>query len=357
MKWIVYQTLNIVNNKIYIGVHKTENPDYFDGYIGCSVIVNHPSSYANPETPFQYAVKKYGPSKFKRTVLKIFDTAKEAFALEAELVNREFIARKDTYNIHLGGIGGRIGRPIYQFDFNGNLINTWALVQDAADFYYCDWMTIYYAQEYKVSRKGYYWSYNSTIDIKDYVNNCATPVYKYDASTLKCIDYYYSQHEAARKNNIKLDDIQRAIKGGYRVMDAYYSSKVYDVFELRQKIDLKNSILYVYGLDGSFITELCNKNEIKSFFNIKNEGSIRVALRSGTQYKNYQLSLQKVDKLEPINDKRKEAKKVEQYSLDGKLIKVYDTVTKAREEHGVGVSRCLRGQQKHCHNFIFKYKS
>ena len=30
MKYIVYQTINIKNNKIYIGVHKTENPDVFD---------------------------------------------------------------------------------------------------------------------------------------------------------------------------------------------------------------------------------------------------------------------------------------------------------------------------------------
>lgn len=37
MKYIVYLTRNVKNNKIYIGVHKTENPDIFDGYIGCGV--------------------------------------------------------------------------------------------------------------------------------------------------------------------------------------------------------------------------------------------------------------------------------------------------------------------------------
>lgn len=34
MKYIVYQTINTVNNKIYIGVHGTEDPETFDGYIG-----------------------------------------------------------------------------------------------------------------------------------------------------------------------------------------------------------------------------------------------------------------------------------------------------------------------------------
>ena len=88
------------------------------------MISYHPSSYNFPETPFQYAVKKYGPGKFKRSILKIFDSYEEAYALEAELVNKDFIKRSDTYNIHLGGIGGRIGKPINQFDFNGKLIKT-----------------------------------------------------------------------------------------------------------------------------------------------------------------------------------------------------------------------------------------
>ena len=35
MKYIVYQTINKINNKIYIEVHKTENPEVFDGYLEC----------------------------------------------------------------------------------------------------------------------------------------------------------------------------------------------------------------------------------------------------------------------------------------------------------------------------------
>ncbi|MGN0966101.1 MAG: hypothetical protein ACI4OP_00695 [Candidatus Coprovivens sp.] len=40
MKYIVYLTENIVNNKIYVGVHKTENPDIFDGYYGEGVSIS-----------------------------------------------------------------------------------------------------------------------------------------------------------------------------------------------------------------------------------------------------------------------------------------------------------------------------
>ena len=71
MKYIVYLTKNLINNKIYIGVHQTDNPNKFDGYIGCGVYTTQNSSYNHPKTAFQFAVKKYGPKNFKRTILKI----------------------------------------------------------------------------------------------------------------------------------------------------------------------------------------------------------------------------------------------------------------------------------------------
>ena len=37
MKYIVYLTTNIVNKKIYVGVHKTETPETFDHYLGCGI--------------------------------------------------------------------------------------------------------------------------------------------------------------------------------------------------------------------------------------------------------------------------------------------------------------------------------
>ena len=103
MKYIVYQTINKVNNKIYIGVHGTQHENIFDGYIGCGVDIYRPASYLNPKTPFQCAVKKYGPKAFTRTTLQIFDNEENAYTLEAKLVNKEFVQRHDVYNLELGG--------------------------------------------------------------------------------------------------------------------------------------------------------------------------------------------------------------------------------------------------------------
>ena len=89
MKYIVYQTVNKENGKIYIGVHKTENPNIFDGYIGNGIKVGY--SLENPKTVFQYALKKYGYDSFIRTTLKVFDTEEDAYDEEARIVTLDFI--------------------------------------------------------------------------------------------------------------------------------------------------------------------------------------------------------------------------------------------------------------------------
>ena len=52
MKYIVYQTINVINNKIYIGVHKTKNPDIFFFFFGCGCSIHVPNLYNNLKTPF-----------------------------------------------------------------------------------------------------------------------------------------------------------------------------------------------------------------------------------------------------------------------------------------------------------------
>lgn len=88
--YTVYKTTNIINDKIYIGVHKTSNIE--DGYLGSG-------SNLKPD------IIKYGKENFKKEILFIFSSAEEAFTKEKELVNVEFILDENTYNIHPGGAG------------------------------------------------------------------------------------------------------------------------------------------------------------------------------------------------------------------------------------------------------------
>lgn len=86
----LYQTTNLLNNKIYIGVHSTKNLD--DGYIGSGISM-------------LYSIKKYGKENFKKEILGYFDTRELLFEAELKIVNQEFVERLDTYNIQVGGGG------------------------------------------------------------------------------------------------------------------------------------------------------------------------------------------------------------------------------------------------------------
>ena len=86
----VYKITNNINDKIYIGVHRTQNLN--DGYYGSGKLIKR-------------ALKKYGKENFTREYLHIFNDGEEelAFEKEREYVNREFTQREDTYNLSEGG--------------------------------------------------------------------------------------------------------------------------------------------------------------------------------------------------------------------------------------------------------------
>ena len=130
-KSIVYLTINIKNHKIYIGVHDTDHPYEFDGYLGCGVSIN--KKLLHPKTPFEYAVKKYGYASFKRITLFVYDNRDEALQMERFIVNEEFIARSDTYNIALGGGNPpRTDKIVYQYDLNGLFIKKYNSITEAS---------------------------------------------------------------------------------------------------------------------------------------------------------------------------------------------------------------------------------
>lgn len=87
----IYKTTNLINNKFYIGVHKTN--DLNDGYIGSGTLL-------------KYAVQKYGIENFKKDIIEFFTSSEQMYVKELQIVNEEFLKRTDVYNINIGGHGG-----------------------------------------------------------------------------------------------------------------------------------------------------------------------------------------------------------------------------------------------------------
>ena len=136
LKYIVYLTTNTVNNKIYVGVHETEDPYGWDYYLGDGAFSNKPSSYNKAKYPLHAAICKYGVKSFHRKTLQVFNTKQEALDLEAEIVDEEFIRREDTYNVVVGGGAPPVhNKIVYQFSIDGVFIKKYnSLVEIASEY-------------------------------------------------------------------------------------------------------------------------------------------------------------------------------------------------------------------------------
>lgn len=91
MFYYTYKITNLINGKIYVGVHKTENLE--DGYMGSGKALKSAKS-------------KYGLINFRKVILMMHDSEEEMFEIEALIVDSAFIKRRDVYNSKLGGLGG-----------------------------------------------------------------------------------------------------------------------------------------------------------------------------------------------------------------------------------------------------------
>ena len=90
MYHIVYLTRNLINGKIYVGVHQTYSLE--DNYLGSGKML-------------QRAIAKYGRQNFERIIVHFCLTREDSMEWEKLIVDRNFINRQDVYNTGLGGYG------------------------------------------------------------------------------------------------------------------------------------------------------------------------------------------------------------------------------------------------------------
>ena len=254
MKYIVYITINLCNGKFYIGVHRT-NPNTFDGYIGCGI---YRASQATKDYVLHKAVRKYGYENFKRTIIKIFpdneEGRKQAFELEAILVNETLLKSKSTYNTALGGRETEnLMKTVYMFDLNGNYLRSFKSAREAAAYIQPDNQDNARAAIKNnclgttLSSYGYFWSYTKEFT---YRNERMKEVAQYTING-KFLRTFKSIIEA--EVALSLNDIAQAIykkgsAGGYQWR--YFEGDTSDIPTL-VNVKTKNLFLPIIMFDKS----------------------------------------------------------------------------------------------------------
>ena len=86
----IYKIINLINGKMYIGKHITNNLD--DGYMGSGIWIKR-------------SIKKHGLQNFKKEWLMFCEDEDELNYMERVYVDQTWVDRSDTYNLSLGGKG------------------------------------------------------------------------------------------------------------------------------------------------------------------------------------------------------------------------------------------------------------
>ena len=102
----VYKIVCLLNGKEYVGVHSSDE-EFDEAYWSSSYYLNED-------------IKALGKQNFTREVLSYHSSRVEALDEEARLVNRQWTARHDTYNVVCGGHGPNWTGTVIAKDKEGN---------------------------------------------------------------------------------------------------------------------------------------------------------------------------------------------------------------------------------------------
>lgn len=280
-KYIVYKTTNKINNKIYIGVHRT-NVDIEDGYIGCGLYNSPNLKKSFKKYKFHKAVKKYGASNFIRETLFTYEDneagKRKAYKKEGELVNREFLKRDDVYNMVLGGKvpASANEKEIAQYDLDGNFIKTYYSITHASQMTGISNSGIQAACNGDVKYcKDYQWRYfNGDMSNIDAVTTVKKVVYQFDLQG-NYLTYYKSCQEASRKTGINVSSINDACLKKIRSSHGYYWS--YEKHFNYKPKDSSGTAVACYTDAGKFVKSYLSLTEAAKELNVSVE-SISKAL-------------------------------------------------------------------------------
>lgn len=356
-KFIVYLTTNKINGYIYVGVHKTKNPDIFDHYLGEGAYDNKPSSYNKAKCHFHQALMKYGVSNFYRQTLKVFDNLEDALLMEGDIVNEEFVERTNTYNMVIGGECPPLhNKKVYEFNLQGELIKTWNSIKDINETYNCNDARIRMCIKDKRSFNNSYWSFDNSINISEYRLSARGYVIQYDK-----YGNNINSFENATIASIKLDIPKQTIINAVfnrTICHGYYFLKADEdiknlLLEKSSKKSAKYTPVYRYDLNGNFDKEYDTISDAAKDVN-GSHGNIIRAIKNNKTSCGYRWSYVKSENIKLYNESDLKPVKIAQYDNNHNLIKVWDSVSECKKEFP-SCQKVCRKERKTTKGYIFEY--
>ena len=218
MNSIVFLSLNLVSSNMYIGV--TSRPDR-KWYLGSGKLVKK-------------AIKKHGRHNFVRITLGVFEKEEDAYRMEFELVNENWVSRPDTYNLKVGGHGGwkfvnereelkekaknnLINKVCEEIHFEGKKFKS---VTEGAKYFNVSRSTFNnWVKKGKRDRKSNTWNKGKSRSEKDKkkISEGVKQNGNWDSKKIPCFYkgiWYESKAEAARQNNMSKSALDLRLKLG-----------------------------------------------------------------------------------------------------------------------------------------------
>lgn len=105
MYGFIYETINLINHRKYIGKCEYSRKNGWENYLGSGVAITK-------------AIEKYGANNFKRTILCECETKEELLLKEKEYIKKfDACNSEEYYNIAEGGEGGNTRLGMSQEDY------------------------------------------------------------------------------------------------------------------------------------------------------------------------------------------------------------------------------------------------
>jgi len=209
-KGIVYKVTNIKTNEIYVGATTSSIDKRKLDHINLSKRKKHRTFYK--------AIGTYGPVAFKWEQIDTASSTDELAKKEKEYI-LEYNSKEEGYN---SDVGGGIQKTVYQDNIEGELVNTFSSLGEAAEVVNsfkqnissaCLSETYFY--------KGSLWSYDYKKPFKRYNDVRRKIVFQYSL-TGKYVNEFNSVSEAAKLTGCNKTCVAKVCRGERKTSGGYH---------------------------------------------------------------------------------------------------------------------------------------